>query len=719
MTTIQISEKSHIYTLFNNFLEDNFKQLSKNQNKETLQKAFNYAYDAHETMKDRSGEPYILRLLSIAKIAVEEMGLGATSASLAVLHDVAFKANRTIDDIQHYFGSELAEMTEALSDIKDTEYFSDNPEASVFRQILLSISNDIRVALIKIAEKLYNLRNIKFLPEDKKKKLVEESTIIYIPISNRLGLYEIKTEMEDICMSFFNPKAYTEIQNKLKISKIESSEFINSFIEPVKKDIDKLNIKYKIKSRYKSIYSIWKKIKRKKVTFEEVYDLFAVRIIYTPRNIDSEKMDAKIIGSIVTNIYKEKKDRTRDWLDIPKDTGYSALHHTVMSDRGKWVEVQIRSENMDKAAEFGLAAHWKYKGLEEGRNKLDSRVKEILEHLSLIGTSATDFMEDLKLNLLTSEIFVFTPHGEMVSLPKGAGLLDFAFKIHTEVGKKTITAKINDKLISSLDTKLKNGDQIEIITSKNQIPKIEWLDYVITSKAISFLKKEFRKEKKEQADRGEKIVEDVFERNNIYNIHEAKHKLAKFLNLSTPTQLFIKVGENKISRTELLKSMNNCCPGRKSKFWKIKIPFRSNDETAKNSLNYETAPCCKPLPGDEIIGVRNIENNKITVHKKDCFSAITELTFNDEILDVKWTSYTAIASLSEFIITGNDSKGIVRKLSSIISDDLSVNIKTLNFKAEKKKFTMRIILFVESQKQNDEIISKIKQAGGVEKIVQL
>jgi GTP pyrophosphokinase len=696
---------------FDKFVKNNSENFRTSRNAEKVVTAFDFATKALTNMYRFQGKPYILYNLEIAKIVVQEIGLGAKSAIAALLYDVSEKTEYSLEDINRHFGEKISVIVEGLTKIKKAEFYDNDSEATIFRQILFTVSEDIRVLFVKIAAKLNDLRNLENIIPQKKSKLVSEAINIYVPLSHRLGLYDIKSEMEDICLKYNNPMVYDQLKDKLKSSERERMQFINRTILPIKEILDKHNIDYKIESRSKSISSIWKKMQTKKVSLEEVYDLFALRIIFNEKN--DEKFEALYIGSLISSIYPEKKDRTRNWLDSGKDTGYRALHLTVMSHDGKWVEIQIRSTNMHEAAEHGFASHWKYKGIKDKKTQFDEKVNEIIELFSENKVTAEDFLDKIKLNLLTTEIYVYTPKGKIVDLPIHSTALDFAFKIHTNIALKAISAKINSQL-ASLDTVLLNGDQVEIITAQNQTPQKKWIDFVTTHKAQITLKNIFKEERKLSIDKGKQITEYLLSIDDENLLHESVEKLYKGFKLKNKEEFFYQIGENKISNTEIIDKFEECCPARKTKFWKIKSPRTKikADSTKLDKLlydSYQIANCCNPSPGEKVIAINEGELNKVIIHKEDCPTVIVEQSKGKVAIPVKWTSYTALSVLREYYMVGRDKKGILNKITSVIAQDLSANIRTLTLETGNKIFKLRMTLFLKDTKSSLKLLEKIKK----------
>ncbi len=712
MIEIQKNTLPKIQAEFEVFLDKNKHKFRTKENIDLVRKAFKFAFKAHKDMMHHSGNPYIYHPFEVAKIICENIGLGTTSVVSALLHDIPNKTEYDTEYIKHLFGEKIYLIVSSLKKIKNTEYFKNNAQASILREILLYVSDDIRVIFIKIADKLQNIREIDTLEFSKKKKLVEDVLNIYAPISHRLGLYDIKSEMEDLCLKNSNPDAYFSIIKELKSSEKERMQFIDRFIQPISYLLKANNFDSEITGRSKSIYSIWKKMQKKDVPINEIYDLFAIRIIFNPKGQDTEIEEAIEIGNIITNLYDEKKDRHRNWLKVSKDTGYRALHITVMSYEGKWVEVQIRSEAMHEAAEHGLAAHWKYKGLEAKKTELDEKVKDLLNYLSEDNSSAITFIDNLKLNLFTTEISVFTPKGEVKSLPKGASVLDFAFKIHTDLGFKGIAGKVNGKLCD-LSYKLKNGDQVEILTTKKDNVKKEWLNFVISQRAISKIKTHFREDIQKSINNGQQIIEKLLQENNQKNIGKCVDEICKYLNFKDKNDFLENLGDKKID----IKIVNTavrkfCTNNKKTKFWDIKIPFYNKQQNQnKNSLPalYKIAKCCNPTPNNEIIGIKEYgkEEKTILIHDVNCLTANTEIKLGAKKIEVNWSAYKAISTLKKINILGTDEPGILNRIVKIISDDFNIKLKSIFFDTNNfNKFKINIEIYVSEDKNTYNIISK-------------
>ncbi|NPA67614.1 MAG: bifunctional (p)ppGpp synthetase/guanosine-3',5'-bis(diphosphate) 3'-pyrophosphohydrolase [Chlorobi bacterium] len=715
MMTKNKTEEQIIKSEFEKFLTSNRHRFRTDENIKAVKKAFNFSFKAHENMKRQNGELYISHCLKVAKIVTEDFGLGTTSAVAALLHDVPVKTEYTSEDIKSRFGKKVFNIIEGLIKIKNAEYFENNAEASALRQILISVSDDIRVIFIKIADKLDNIRTLEHLPPESRRKTITEILNIYAPVAHRIGLYNVKDEMENTCLRYNNPYIYNRIQERLHATEHERLQFIDRFIQPIKEKLDKNNIKYKIYGRPKTVYSIWKKMQKKGVKFEEIYDLFAVRIIFTPKNKEDENFEALQTGSLITDLYPEKKERRRDWLKTPKETGYRALHITVMSNEGKWVEVQIRSEEMHEAAEHGLAAHWKYKGLQEKKSEFDEKIKDILDYLNEDNSSALTFIDNLKINLLNPEIFVFTPKGKVISLPSGATVLDFAFKIHTDIGLKAIAGKVNGKT-QALDTVLNNGDQVEIITTKNQKPQREWLNFLKTQRALYTVKRIFREDIKKSIEKGKKQIEKILYDNGIDNTGKCIDNLSKTFGYTNKDNFFEDTGEEKLPLSKLKETIKKTCIKQKQvKFWKIKIPFPGNEKKENFDLskiheNYIIAKCCSPVPGDDISGIKNENSEKIYIHKTNCPEFIAGSALgNNKTIKVKWSAQTKISVLKEFILTGTPEPDTLLKITKKLSEDLNINIQNLNYQITGNQFSCTLKLYLSKENYSNNVIKKLRK----------
>lgn len=730
-------ENKEIANRYKNLLKGTYQTLSKDD-KKLIRKAFDLAVDAHSEQRRKSGEPYIYHPISVAKIVAYEIGLGATSIAAALLHDVVEDTEYTVDDMERLFGKTIARIVSGLTKISSFNKGDQNysVQAENFRKMLLTLNDDVRVILIKIADRLHNMQTMESMPLYKQVKIASETLYIYAPLAHRLGLYNIKTELEDLGLKYTEPDVYNDIANKITESKKEQEEYINNFISILSKEFDKKNYNYEIKGRFKSIFSIVRKMRKQKITFDEVFDKFAIRIVFKPIG-DDEKLEAWSYFSVVTDIFRPNPSRLRDWVSNPKSTtGYEAIHTTVIGpkigDDIKWVEVQIRSERMDEIAEKGYAAHFKYKqgnvqesGLEGWLNKL----KETLENQN---TSAIDFVEDFKMNLYAKEIFVFTPKGELKSLPKGASSLDFAFAIHTDVGLKCRGATVNGKLVP-LEHILKSGDHVDVLTSANNKPTSRWLDFVITSRAKSKIKSALKAEEKKIAAEGKEILIRKLRSLKLSYNEKLAHEIASYFNLRTSFDLFYQMGNGLIDNRrlkEFAQQRNN----RIINF--LKNPFKKSiskntftkEEKIGNldalvfgddqqKFSYTIAKCCKPIAGDKVFGF-NTKNEGIKIHKNNCPNAISmQSNYSYRIMKAKWIDSSNQEFSATLQIIGINNKGIVNEITNIINRAINVEMNSINMIGKTGYFTGEVSLTVKNNKQLNILIQKIKKTDGVQKVV--
>ncbi len=724
-------EKKEIIRRYRRLLR-HAKPFMKDGDAKIIKKAFNTSMEAHEGVRRKSGEPYIYHPIEVAMICIDEIGLGTTSIVSALLHDVVEDTEITLSDIDYLFGKKVAKIIDGLTKISGVFEQGSSQQAENFRKMLLTLSEDVRVILIKLADRLHNMRTLDSMPREKQLKIASETAYIYAPLAHRLGLYAMKSELEDLYLKFTDTKVYKEIHSKIDTTRDARNKFIRQFIKPLKPELDKLGVSYEIKGRPKSIHSIWNKMKKQDVPFEEVYDLFAIRII-----IDSEFLKEKAncwqVYSIVTDQYQPNPDRLRDWISLPKANGYESLHTTVMSDKGQWVEVQIRTRRMDEIAEKGYAAHWKYKDEEkkkedQGLEMWISKVREMLEQSDM---SAIEFVDDFRSNLYSDEVFTFTPKGDLITLPHGATALDFAFDIHTEVGAQCIGAKVNQKLVPLSHT-LKNGDQVEILTSKKQRPNEDWLKIVVSSKARSKIKDSLKEEKKSFAAQGKEIVMRKLKQMKLEFSQEVLEQLVTYFKAKTPTDLLYMIGKGQIDHQEIKKfreeeksnfgsAIRNIVP----KVFKPKEKERSDDEIRDvlvigdglDYVDYKLAKCCNPIPGDEVFAFLTI-NDGIKVHRSNCPNA-TELLSNYgyRVMSARWTSRQESGFLAEVKIEGTDRIGIVSDVSAVISSELKVNIRSLNIDTKDGIFIGEIQLYISDTKHLDELIHKLEKIEGVVSVV--
>ncbi len=729
-------ENKEIAIRYKDMLSATYQTLSK-KDMESIRKAFDVAVDAHKDQRRKTGEPYIYHPLAVASIVANEIGLGATSIICALLHDVVEDSDDyTIVDIERLFGETIARVVDGLTKISR---LSKDQEASIqaenFRKMLLTLNDDVRVILIKIADRLHNMQTMGAMPQHKQIKISSETLYIYAPLAHRLGLYNIKTELEDLGLKYTEPEVYQDIFDKIKESKEQQNEYINEFSEHIENTLDKENFNYVIKGRSKSIYSIRKKMRNQNVSFDEIYDKFAIRIIYSS-DIAQEKFNAWKIYSIVTDSFNPNPNRLRDWISQPKSTGYESLHITVMGPKGRWVEVQIRSQRMDEIAEKGYAAHFKYKhgntkesGLENWLNKL----KETLENPDI---NAVDFVEQFKLNLYAKEIYIFTPQGDIKSLPKGSSPLDFAFAIHTDVGLTCRGAKVNGKLVP-LSYILNSGDQVEIITSISQKPKLSWLDYVQTARAKSKIKTALKEDQKLVAKEGKEVLERKLRHLKVPLNEKTVNELVNYFKLKTSHDLFYRFGNGSIDNQQL-KNYVSQRSNALYNFFKNTIKRGSDKNTTENKsveltdkfdllvfgkdqdkLDYKLAQCCNPIPGDKVFGFVTVSEG-IKVHKQNCPNAISmQSQFAYRIMPAKWIDSTQQEHKVLLKLTGIDHLGLVNDVTRVISTSMHVNIYNLNISGEQGVFDGRITVGIKNNDQLKKLIEKLKKIEGIDKVIRL
>ena len=725
-------ENKEIASRYKDLLKGSYEVLSL-EDKKLIRKAFDISVDAHSEQRRKTGEPYIFHPIAVAKSVAMEIGLGATSIAAALLHDVVEDTKYTIDDIEQLFGETIARIVNGLTKISRLNKEQDaSIQAENFRKMLLTLHDDVRVILIKIADRLHNMQTMDAMPLHKQVKIASETLYIYAPLAHRLGLYNIKTELEDLGLKYTEPEVFNDIITKIKESKEEQQKYLETFAETLKKGLDNENFSYDIKGRFKSIYSIRRKMRKQNVTFEEVYDKYAIRIIYTPTS-DDDKFDAWKIYTIVTDYFKPNPTRLRDWISQPKSTGYEALHITVVGPNAKWVEVQIRSSRMNEIAEKGYAAHFKYKEGNSNESGLETwlnRLKESLENQSL---NAVDFVEEFKLNLYSKEIYVFTPKGELKSLPKDASALDFAFTIHTDVGLKCRGAKVNGKLVP-LSHALKSGDQIEVITTATNKPNARWLDFVITARAKTKIRAALKDEEKAIAEEGKAILTRKLRHLKIPFSEKTINELVNFFKLKTSFDLFFRIGNGAIDNTNLkgyVAQRNSTILN----FFKTKL--RRSSSSSKNSvdsdevthkydalvfskeeekLNYKLSKCCNPIAGDSVFGFLTI-NEGIKVHKKNCPNAISlQSNYAYRIMLAKWIDSTKQDFKVILNISGFDNKGIINDLSKIISSNMGVFINSINIAGNEGVFEGKINLSVKNSRQLEKLMKSIQKVEGVKKV---
>ncbi|MGN6641203.1 MAG: RelA/SpoT family protein [Mucilaginibacter sp.] len=692
--------------------------------KRMIRKAFDMALESHKDMRRKSGEPYIYHPIAVAQIAAEEIGLGTTSIVCALLHDVVEDTDVTLDDIEREFGKKVAKIIDGLTKISGVFDTNSSLQAENFRKMLLTLADDVRVILIKLADRLHNMRTMEFMPRDKQLKLSSETVYLYAPLAHRLGLYAIKSELEDLSMKYMERETYQFIKNKLNEKKTEREKFIRDFIEPLKKVLEGQGLHADVFGRPKSIHSIWNKMKKKSIPFEEVYDLFAIRIILdsAPEN---EKAECWKAYSIVTDLYRPNPDRLRDWISSPKANGYESLHTTVMGPRGQWVEVQIRTKRMNEIAEKGFAAHWKYKESSTDSG-LDQWVQKVRDMLKNPESNALDFIDDFKMNLFSDEIFIFTPKGALIQLPLNATALDFAFEIHTDVGASCIGAKVNHKLVP-LSYKLQNGDQVEVITSSKQTPKEDWLNIVVTAKAKAKIKSALKEEKRKIADEGKEILERKMKSLKITYNSENIHKLSYYFKLPSTQDLFFNVAKGLIDMKDLKeyqaseKVIENK-PQDKIENEQVQSLLR-NIKTKDSDIlligedmqkiDYKLANCCNPIPGDDVFGFITVSDG-IKIHRTNCPNAAKLMAnYGYRIVKARWTNQQELAFLTGLRITGIDDVGLINKLTTVISNDFKVNIRSITVDSDNGIFEGSIMVYVNDTEHLDNLIKRLKMVKGI------
>ena len=739
ITPKEIADEEMINQAFQELLND-YLHTKHRKRVEIITKAFNFANQAHKGIKRRSGEPYIMHPIAVAQIVCNEIGLGSTSICAALLHDVVEDTDYTVEDIENIFGPKIAQIVDGLTKISGG-IFGDRASAQAenFKKLLLTMSNDIRVILIKIADRLHNMRTLGSMLPNKQYKIAGETLYIYAPLANRLGLYKIKTELENLSFKYEHPEEYAEIEEKLNATAAERDKVFNDFTAPIRTQLDKMGLKYRILARVKSIYSIWNKMQTKHVPFEEIYDLLAVRIIFEPRNVEEELNDCFDIYVSISKIYKPHPDRQRDWVSHPKANGYQALHVTLMGNNGQWIEVQIRSERMNDVAEQGFAAHWKYKegGGSEDEGELEKWLKTIKEILDDPQPDAIDFLDTIKLNLFASEIFVFTPKGELKTMPQNSTALDFAFSLHTDIGSHCIGAKVNHKLVP-LSHKLQSGDQVEILTSKSQRVQPQWEVFATTARARAKIAAILRKERKANQKIGEELLNEFLKKEEIRPEEAVIEKLRKFHNFKNEEELLAAIGSKAITLGEADK---NELREKQTSNWKKYLTFsfgNSNKEKPeekepqeKEKINpkeilklteeslqkkYIMAECCHPIPGDDVLGYVD-ENDRIIIHKRQCpVAAKLKSSYGNRILATEWDTHKELSFLVYIYLRGIDSMGLLNEVTQVISRQLNVNIRKLAIETNDGIFEGKIQLWVHDVEDVKTICNNLKKIQNIKQV---
>ena len=734
----EIADEEMINQAFHELLND-YLNTKHRKKVEIITKAFNFANQAHKGIKRRSGEPYIMHPIAVASIVCNEIGLGSTSICAALLHDVVEDTDYTVEDIENIFGPKIAQIVDGLTKISGG-IFGDRASAQAenFKKLLLTMSNDIRVILIKIADRLHNMRTLGSMLPNKQYKIAGETLYIYAPLANRLGLYKIKTELENLSFKYEHPEEYAEIEEKLNATAAERDKVFNDFTAPIRTQLDKMGLKYRILARVKSIYSIWNKMQTKHVPFEEIYDLLAVRIIFEPRNEEEELNDCFDIYVSISKIYKPHPDRLRDWVSHPKANGYQALHVTLMGNNGQWIEVQIRSERMNDVAEQGFAAHWKYKegGGSEDEGELEKWLRMIKEILDDPQPDAIDFLDTIKLNLFASEIFVFTPKGELKTMPQNSTALDFAFSLHTDIGSHCIGAKVNHKLVP-LSHKLQSGDQVEILTSKSQRVQPQWEVFATTARARAKIAAILRKERKANQKIGEEILSEFLKKEEVRPEEAVIEKLRKLHNAKNEEELLAAIGSKAIVLGEADK---NELKEKQTSNWKkyLTFSFGNNKEKQeekepqeKEKINpkqvlklteeslqkkYIMAECCHPIPGDDVLGYVD-ENDRIIIHKRQCpVAAKLKSSYGNRILATEWDTHKELSFLVYIYIKGIDNMGLLNEVTQVISRQLNVNIRKLTIETEDGIFEGKIQLWVHDVDDVKTICNNLKKIQNIKQV---
>ena len=716
------AEKSEILKRYRALLRACKETLQKGD-KKMIRRAFELALESHQDMRRKSGEPYIYHPIAVAQIAAEEIGLGTTSIVCALLHDVVEDTDITLEDVEREFGKKVAKIIDGLTKISGVFDYNSSLQAENFRKMLLTLADDVRVILIKLADRLHNMRTMEFMPREKQLKIASETVYLYAPLAHRLGLYAMKSELEDLSMKYTETATYKYIAQRLNEKKTEREKFIKEFIDPIQKILDEQGLVAKVYGRPKSINSIWNKMRKKNIPFEEVYDLFAIRIILDSQ-IEQEKADCWKAYSIVTDFYRPNPDRLRDWISSPKFNGYESLHTTVMGPKGQWVEVQIRTERMNEIAEKGFAAHWKYKEAPNAESSgLDQWLQKVRELLNNPESNALDFLDDFKMNLFSDEIFIFTPKGALMQLPANATALDFAFEIHSDLGAKCIGAKVNHKLVP-LSYQLQNGDQVEIITSNKQTPKEDWLNFVITAKAKSKIKSSLKDEKRRIADEGREILDRKLKSMKIPSTIENINKITHFFKLHASQDFLYQIAKGGIDIGDLKDYVNY----EKNAEYK---PFERTDpaEFVKKikseevdtlligedlqKIDYKLSTCCNPIPGDDVFGFVTVGEG-IKIHRTNCPNATKLMSnFGYRIVKARWNSQKQLAFLTGLNITGIDDVGLINKITTIISNDFKVNMRSITVDSHEGIFDGSIMVYVNDTHHLNNLIAKLKQVYGV------
>jgi len=738
----KVNEETYIQEQFNELFMNN-SHFYNEEDRELIQRAFNLANEMHKGVNRKSGEPYILHPIAVAKIVSNEIGLGAEAVACSLLHDVVEDTEITLDDIQKEFGEVVATVIDGLTKISEAFDQKESLQAENFRKILMTLTKDLRVIIIKLADRLHNMRTLDAMPPNKQIKIAGETIYLYAPLAHRLGLYSLKNELEDLSLKYRHPKKYKEIKEKLDATEEERKKEIEKFIFPIKKKLDDNNISYNLVAKPKPIYSIWNTMQQNNLTFEEIQDLLNIRVVIDPVDNKSEKAQCWDVYSLITDLYIPKPERIRDWISSPKSNGYEALHITVMGPEGKWIEVQIRSKRMDDFAKKGFAARWKYSNKEERNEELDKWLNKIQEHLKNQNANAMEFLDEFRLNLFSSEIFVFTPKGDIKTLPQGSTALDLAYDIHSEIGNKAIGAKVNHQL-APLSQKLNNGDQVEILTSNKQKIQQEWLDHVFTAKAKASITNAIKAETKNRIHKGKQMLKEELNQMGLKPNSNLLRKILEAYKLDSKEELYSKIGSGMVKLDNLEKIVKKHTRNKFIRYWGLQIarstsinknkksntnstpknpdfnyksPFIIKEKTDENTFPYEIAPCCNPIPGDEVIGYKNPNKDNITVHKAKCPEAIKLMSSRGQyVVPAQWTTHKILSFLAKLSIKGIDRIGIAKDITAFISGELDANIRKINIDTLNGVFEGYIELYVHNVSDLNNIILNISKIKGVDSV---
>ncbi len=733
MAEYTLEDEALIDQEYDSLMQSCEKIFKNEEDANSVKKAFFFAKEAHKGVRRKSGEPYITHPIAVAHVVVDEIGLGVKAVIASLLHDVVEDTEYTVEDIESMYGAKIASMVDGLTKMSGVFNADTSQQAESFRKVLLTLSDDVRVILIKIADRLHNMRTLGSMAPNKQIKITSETIYLFAPLAYRLGLYGIKTELEDLCLKYKFPEQYEEIKTKILQSEAQREEFISKFNSPIIKRLKDSKIDFEISCRVKSISSVWAKMQRKQIPFEEVYDLFAIRIIFKSSLAITEKSQCWYIYSLITDIYTPNPERLRDWVSIPKDNGYEAIHTTVMGPDGVWAEVQIRSERMEEIAERGYAAHWKYKkvAISSDEDDFDKWLRKIRDALNGSMDNAVDFLDNFKMSLYTSEIVVFTPKGEPKKLPLGATALDFAYDIHTKIGQRALGAKINHK-IQPIYKLIKSGDQIEIITADTISPKLEWLEHVVTAKAKQSIKNHLKRDKISNIESGINILEQKLKDFGIKPSARVFRKILPAYECSNKDEFYSNLATGIVNLDNLAKVLRENAASKMLKFWSLQLsnPFRflSNEDskhrkvTKENSIStidpeFKIAGCCEPIPGDKVIGYKDQESGNITVHKTSC-NELTRLAsqHGEYITSVKWSSQKAMSYLSLLNIRGIDRMGVLMEIVQVITGEFNINIRELKVQSHDGIFEGTISVYVKNTKDLNEVIGNIYKIKGIEKV---